>query len=163
MSDPNHPQPGAGDPRDANTPHGGPAPDGGVPVPQATPADQGAHQSQAFQQTPYPSSTRPEQQGPNDNPPGKTLGIVAIPVAIVASVIGIILGFVAKSQSKKVGYKNTPATVAIVVGFVVLVLTIIAIIGLVALTMAGIDLIEQTCADLGPGTHEIQGQPIVCE
>ena len=158
MSDPNHPQPGAGDPRDANTPHGGPAPDGGVPVPQATPADQGAHQSQAFQQTPYPQSSRPDYSTPNENPPGKTLGIVAIPVAVFFSVIGIILGFVAKSQSKKVGYKNTPATVAIVVGFITLVLSIISIIAAVALLgAASSELMNQVCEQLGTGTHEIGG------
>ncbi|WP_309619388.1 hypothetical protein [Salinibacterium sp.] len=33
--------------------------------------------------------------------PGKTLGIVAIPVAVFFSVIGIILGFVAKSSRRR--------------------------------------------------------------
>ncbi|MDJ0333629.1 MAG: DUF4190 domain-containing protein [Rhodoglobus sp.] len=60
-----------------------------------------------------------------DTFPGKTLGIVAIPVAIFFSVIGIILGFVAKSQSKTAGQKNTPATIAIVIGFVMIALSII--------------------------------------
>lgn len=72
--------------------------------------------------------------------PGKTLGIVAIPVALFFSVIGIILGFVAMSQSKKAGAKNTPAVVAIILGFVSIVLTIIVI----ALIAAGI---AAACAD----------------
>jgi hypothetical protein len=167
MSDPNQP-----DPRDANTPHGGPAPDGGVPVPQPTPADQGSHQSPAFQQTPYPQSSHqgyPQsgQQAPNENPPGKTLGIVAIPVAVFFSVIGIILGFVAKSQSKKVGFKNTPATVAIIVGFVTLVLSIVATVLIFMALAAGLEAtsqyIDEFCAQMGPGTHEVAGEEFTCQ
>jgi len=77
--------------------------------------------------------------------PGKTLGIVAIPVAIFFSVIGIVLGFVARSQSKAAGVKNTPATIAIIIGFVVLALTIIISIIIGVSTAA---LIQQ-CAEVG--------------
>jgi hypothetical protein len=61
------------------------------------------------------------------NVPGKTLGIISIllVVPLGLSVVGIILGFVARSQSKAAGYKNTPATVAIVLGFIALVITIL--------------------------------------
>jgi uncharacterized membrane protein len=57
--------------------------------------------------------------------PGKTLGIVAVIVAIFFSLIGFILGLVARSQSKAAGYKNTPATAAIIIGIVLFVLGII--------------------------------------
>ena len=90
--------------------------------------------------------------------PGKTLGIVAIPVAIVASVIGIILGFVAKSQSKRAGVKNTPATVAVVIGFILLVLTIIG----VAIAVVGAVALVGQCTDLGPGVHEVNGVTYTC-
>ena len=40
--------------------------------------------------------------------PGKTLGIVGLILAFVAALIGAILGFVAKAQSKPAGFKNTP-------------------------------------------------------
>lgn len=90
--------------------------------------------------------------------PGKTLGIVAIPIAIFFSVIGIILGFVAKSQSKKVGAKNTPATIAIVIGFVVLILTIVAI----AVGIGGAAALISRCGDLGPGVHEVNGVTYTC-
>lgn len=54
--------------------------------------------------------------------PGKTLGIVALVLAIVAAPVGAILGFVAKAQSKPAGYKNTPATAAIIVGIILTLL-----------------------------------------
>lgn len=66
---------------------------------------------------------------------GKTLGIVALIVTFFFSLVGLILGFVARGQSKRAGVKNTPATVAIVLGFVFLIGTIIAII--VAVLSAG--------------------------
>ena len=91
--------------------------------------------------------------------PGKTLGIVAIPVAFFFSVIGIILGFVARSQSKAAGVKNTPATIAIVLGFVVLALTII--ISVVA-GLAAAALLQQ-CAGLEPGTYPLDtGGTLTC-
>lgn len=92
--------------------------------------------------------------------PGKTLGIVAIPVAIFFSVIGIILGFVAKSQSKGAGVKNTPATVAIVVGFVVLILTIIGIVVSIAAAAA---LLSSACEGFDSGTYQTDtGVTITC-
>lgn len=57
--------------------------------------------------------------------PGKTLGLVALIVAIFANVIGIILGFVARNQSKQAGYENPLAKWAIIVGFILLGLSII--------------------------------------
>lgn len=89
---------------------------------------------------------------------GKTLGIVALIVAFFFSVIGIILGFVAKSQSKRAGVKNTPATVAIVLGFVFLAGTIIAI----SVAVAGAGALLSQCADLGPGVHEVGGVTYTC-
>ncbi|QTV79548.1 DUF4190 domain-containing protein [Microbacterium sp. NIBRBAC000506063] len=90
--------------------------------------------------------------------PGKTLGIVALVVAFFASLIGIILGFVAKSQSKKAGVRNTPATVAIVLGFVFLAIQII--VGIVLIVTFGS--LVALCGDLGPGTHIVDGVAYTC-
>jgi hypothetical protein len=57
--------------------------------------------------------------------PGKTLGVVGLILAIFFSLIGLIVSAVARSQSKKAGFKNTPATVGIVIGIVFLVFQII--------------------------------------
>ncbi|MFB2555627.1 hypothetical protein [Herbiconiux liangxiaofengii] len=82
--------------------------------------------------------TNPVSQSPQSAPagtdfPGKTLGIVGLIVAIFFNVIGLIISAIALSQSKKAGYKNTPALAGVIVGAVLTVLGIIfAIIGVVA-------------------------------
>lgn len=60
--------------------------------------------------------------------PGKTLGIVALVLAFLAPLIGAILGFVARNQSKAAGVENTPAKVAIILGIVFTVLYVIILI-----------------------------------
>jgi hypothetical protein len=60
--------------------------------------------------------------------PGKTLGIVGLIVAIFANLIGLIISIIALNQSKKAGYKNTPALAGVIVGAVLFVLSIIAVI-----------------------------------
>jgi hypothetical protein len=57
--------------------------------------------------------------------PGRTLGIVALVVAIFFNVIGLILGIVALVQSRKAGHKNGFAVAAIIVGAVLTVIGII--------------------------------------
>ena len=90
---------------------------------------------------------------------GKTLGIVALVVAFFVSIVGIILGFVAKGQSKKAGVKNTPATVAIVLGFIFLAIQIIWII--VAVVAFGA--LAGQCAQYGPGVHTLpNGVTLTC-
>lgn len=90
---------------------------------------------------------------------GKTLGIIALIVAFFFSLIGIILGFVAKGQSKRAGVKNTPATVAIVLGFLFLIGTIIAIV----VGVAGGAALINACAGLEPGTYTLDnGATLTC-
>lgn len=59
--------------------------------------------------------------------PGQTLGIVALILAILpfTQVIGLILGFVALNQSKRVGMKNGLAVAAIWISIIFMVLTIL--------------------------------------
>lgn len=109
--------------------------------------------------TPPPASTPAPAPVAAADFPGKTLGIVAIPVAIFFSLVGIILGFVAKSQSKKAGFKNTPATIAIVIGFIILVFTIIGVV--IAVVAAGALLAQ--CAGLEPGVYQLDnGGTLTC-
>jgi Ca2+/H+ antiporter len=82
--------------------------------------------------------TTPVSQSPQPAPagvdyPGKTLGIVGLIVAIFFNLIGLIISAIALNQSKKAGYKNTPALAGVIVGSILLVIGIIfAIIGIVA-------------------------------
>ena len=73
---------------------------------------------------PVPSSA-PAQAPAGTDFPGKTLGIVGLVLAIFFNLIGLIISAVALSQSKKAGYKNTPALVGIIIGAVLIVLGII--------------------------------------
>ncbi|MCS5714037.1 hypothetical protein NVV95_05670 [Herbiconiux sp. CPCC 205716] len=65
--------------------------------------------------------------------PGKTLGIVGLIVAIFFNLIGLIISAIALNQSKKAGYKNTPALAGVIVGAVLFVIgLIIGILSVVA-------------------------------
>lgn len=90
--------------------------------------------------------------------PGKTLGLVGLILAIVAPVIGLIVSLIARSQSKAVGMPNGKAKAGIIVAIVLIVLGII--IGL-AIGIPAFQLISK-CADLGPGTHNVDGVTLTC-
>jgi succinate dehydrogenase/fumarate reductase cytochrome b subunit len=82
--------------------------------------------------------------------PGKTLGIVGLILAIFFSLIGLIVSIVARSQSKKAGFKNTPATIGIIIGIVLFVIQVFIVVGLI---VAGISVFNSECRSLGSGTH----------
>jgi predicted cation transporter len=91
--------------------------------------------------------------------PGKTLGIVSVILPFVGlGLVGLILGIVAKAQSKKVGAKNTPAVVGIVLGAISVVVGLIVTIVIIA----GISAVAQQCQQLGPGVHQSGGVTITC-
>lgn len=84
--------------------------------------------------------------------PGKVLGIVGLILAIVwpFQLIGVILSFVARAQSKAAGLPNKPAVAGIIIGLIIIVGTILFfVIGGAALFSA--------CAGLEPGTYPIDG------
>ena len=85
--------------------------------------------------------------------PGKTLGIVGLVLAIIANIIGLIISIVARSQSKKAGYKNTPATAGIIIGIITTLGAIILIIASVALASAGINALNEACEGQPTGTQ----------
>lgn len=87
---------------------------------------------------PPPTYSQPAQPAVN---PGQTLGIVALILAFLVPLIGLILGIVARGQSKKVGMSNGLATAAIwisvvfmVIGLIVSILVIVAYGSLFAIT-----------------------------
>jgi len=95
--------------------------------------------------------------------PGKTMGIVALVLSIIGvHLIGIILGFVGLSQSKKAGQKNGFAVAGIVIGFIGIgILVLILTLGgsLVASLFGGLG---QVCAELGTGVWEVDGVTYTC-
>src|SRR5690606_26098953 len=89
---------------------------------------------------------------------GKTLGIVGLVLAFLFSLAGLIVSLIARSQSKKAGVKNTPATVGVVLSIIFLVLQIIAII----LSVTVFASLFNACAQLGPGVWEVDGVTYTC-
>ncbi|GAA1694476.1 hypothetical protein GCM10009808_09460 [Microbacterium sediminicola] len=67
-----------------------------------------------------PAPTPPE--------PGKALGIVALVAVFFFSVVGLILGIVAQSMSKKNGVTNTPAKIAVILGVIFLAIQVAVLI-----------------------------------
>jgi uncharacterized membrane protein len=109
------------------------------------------------------SEVPPPAQQPHDSPapanPGKTLGIVALILSILPlQLIGIILGFVARNQSKRAGQGNGFAVAAIIVGVIGLVIGLVLIFagGAIFAGLFGV------CSDLGPGVWEIDGVTYTC-
>lgn len=88
------------------------------------------------------TSSAPQSRAPQAAPagqdfPGKTLGIVGLIVAIFFNLIGLIISIIAFNQSKKAGYKNTPALAGIIVGAVFLGIVILSIFAGVSAGTAG--------------------------
>ncbi|MFB2599614.1 hypothetical protein ACEXQE_17625 [Herbiconiux sp. P17] len=84
--------------------------------------------------TATPAPQTPQTAPAGQDFPGKTLGIVGLILAIFFNLIGLIVSAIALSQSKKAGFKNTPALAGVIVGAVLLVIGIIVsiIIGVTA-------------------------------
>jgi hypothetical protein len=94
--------------------------------------------------------------------PGKTLGIVGLILAFLLPLIGFIVSLVARSQSKKAGVSNGPATAGIIIGLVLTLFYVIlfVVLGVTAATVGGA--IAEVCAELGSGTHEVNGVTYTC-
>lgn len=114
------------------------------------------------QQPAAPYGQQPAPYGAPATDPGKTMAIIAIILPFVGfGLVGLILGIVAKVKSKKAGYKNTLALVAIIISIVAIVVSII--VGIVlAVTFANLATeISQACQN-GAETVTINGQVISC-
>jgi heme/copper-type cytochrome/quinol oxidase subunit 2 len=108
------------------------------------------------------SAPAPVQTAEAASVPGKTLGIVGLVLAILAPLVGLILSIVAKSQSKKAGVKNGPATAGIWVSIVLMVVTVVIIGISVAMSMTAVNAALEVCSQLGEGIYEIDGVTYTC-
>ncbi|HYI60089.1 MAG TPA: DUF4190 domain-containing protein [Microlunatus sp.] len=132
------------------------------PPPQDQPPQPGYGQQPSYGQQPgYGQQPAHGQQPPpaaGGDFPGKTLGIIGLVLSFFTTIIGLIISIVALRQSKKAGFKNTPALAGVIIGIVTTVLAII--IGGVAI--AGVMALLSQCAELGPGVHEVNGVTVTC-
>jgi hypothetical protein len=86
--------------------------------------------------------------------PGKTLGVVALVLSIPLSLVGLALGIVGLVRSRRARQNNWWAVAAIAVSFLVIVAVVIWAATLVWLM--------GECAELGVGTHVVDGRAIEC-
>ena len=99
---------------------------------------------------------------PSGDYPGKTMGLVALILAIFLNIVGGIVGIVALVKSKRAGVKNPMALAAIIIGFALFViLAIIGILAGVALVAFSTELLAQ-CEGLSGQEIIIEGAPVVC-
>ena len=91
--------------------------------------------------------------------PGRGLGIASLVTSLLGiGLVGIILGSIGLSKSKKAGQKNGLALAGVIIGAIDTVATIIII--SVFASIAG-QLVQQ-CNELGNGTHVVNGVTITC-
>jgi len=138
--------------------------------PQQPPPAQYAQQPPQYaqQQVPY---GQPVVFAPAPPPvPGKTMGIVALILPFVGfCLVGLVLGIIALVQSKKAGFKNTPALIAVIVSAVFIVLEIVAAIFIITAIANGansvstqIQIINQCDSATSNGYYTLNGQNIAC-
>lgn len=95
--------------------------------------------------------------------PGMTMGIIALVLSIIGlHLVGIIVGFVALSQSKKVGKSNGFALAGVIVGAVLFVISLVVIGLAIAGGAAFFGWLTEACRDLGPGVWEVDGITYSC-
>lgn len=75
--------------------------------------------------------------------PGKTMGLVGMILTLVnfifipTALIGLILGYVAKKESKDAGFDNGFALTAIIIGWIIVGLSILFVLSLMGLAALG--------------------------
>lgn len=121
---------------------------------------------------PFPSSSnqQPAAYGTNSagtpatgEDPGRTLGIVALVLAFLFAIAGLITGIIARKKSKEAGYSNGFAKWAIILSIVFMVLGLIASIALIAGGAALFGAVADLCAGYDAGTYETTtGEVITC-
>ena len=94
-------------------------PPGGYAPPPAAPG---------YPAAPAYSSGQTVAPPPGADYPGKTLGIVGLILAFVMQLAGLICCIIALNQSKRAGYKNTPAFVGLILNIVFIALSLIALV-----------------------------------
>jgi hypothetical protein len=91
--------------------------------------------------------------------PGKGLGIASLVTALLGmGLVGLILGIIGNSKSKKAGHKNGLAVAGIVISIISMIVGLI-VGGVLILAAIGL---SAKCADLGPGTHVENGTTYTC-
>lgn len=120
-----------------------------APAPQAAPAPSAAHD---------PTGAAATAPAPSSGDPGATLGIVGLVLAFFMAPVGLIVSIVALVRSRRSGRRNGFAIAGVAVAATLLV----GFAMLMALIVPPIVDAVQTCADLGPGVHQVGDARYTC-
>lgn len=112
---------------------------------------------------PHPSSPPSSNSGtPAGENPARTMGVVALVLSFFFNIVGAIIGIIALNRSKRAGFPNGPALAAIIVGFVLFVVSIIVgIVLVVSFANIANELLRQ-CEGLRGQQITIGGQTVTC-
>jgi len=137
------------------------------PEDQQPPADAGWQAPPApYSQPAYtqPGYQQPVQYGPPQPVPGRVMGIVAVILPFIGfGLVGLILGIIARIQSKKAGFKNTPALWAIILGALSIVVASIALIaGIIFFSNLATDIQQQCNSGTSTGQYTVNGKTFQC-
>lgn len=95
--------------------------------------------------------------------PGRMMGIISLVLSIIGlHLIGIVLGFIALSQSKRAGHSNGFALAGVIVGFVLMALTLVVVGLSVAGGFAFWGFLTEACSELGSGVWDVDGVTYSC-
>lgn len=94
--------------------------------------------------------------------PGQTLGILSLVFAFLFPLVGLVLGIIGHSKSKKAGYKNGLSVAGIVLSIVFMVLTILFFILVFGLGIWAFNETQKICDQYGPGEHYVNGTSYNC-
>ncbi len=105
--------------------------------------------------TPVNSSIKPVD-------PGQTLGILSLVFAFLLPLVGLVLGIIGHSKSKKAGYKNGLSIAGIVISIVNIVVFVLFFMAFLGLGFWAVNESRKICDQYGPGEHFVNGTSYDC-
>lgn len=111
--------------------------------------------------TPVATPGQPSTPQATGEDPGKTMAIIALVLAFLMPLIGLILAIVAKKKSKKSGHSNGFAIAAIAFGAINLIISTAFFAAIFFATFSGVQQAAR-CQEYGVGTHSVDGKTLTC-
>jgi hypothetical protein len=94
--------------------------------------------------------------------PGQTLGILSLVFAFIFPLVGLVLGIIGHSKSKKAGFKNGLSIAGIVISIVSIIVTTLIFMAVVGLGFWAVNESKKICDQYGPGNHYVNGASYNC-
>jgi hypothetical protein len=126
---------------------------------------QPSYPGQGGAQQSYGSAPQSYNPGPNETsdgskPPSKAMAITGFVLSFfgLLAIVGLVLNIISYKRFGRAGQPRGLSLAGIIISIVVIIITIVGII----VAIAGFTALIQQCADLGPGTHVVDGVTYTC-